>query len=125
MPYPLIFLTPPIVLHEQTRSLLPRGTGTKLHVWLQNNPEVKVQFAERTQRLIPYTKEAIIFGLQREILTLDQHGNVNYLKRRLSTPSWQSGTEPDDCITKAAFLGRWFAESGDPGTIYTLWGISP
>lgn len=125
MPYPLMFLILPIILHQKTRSSLPRNTNTKLHSWLHDNPAARVEFAERAERLIPYTKEAIIFGLQREILILDEQGNVNYVKRKLRTLNWQSGTEPDECVKKAAILGCWFAESGDTETIYALWGVSP
>ena len=125
MPYSLVFLIPPIVLHEQTRLSLPRSTRTKLHSWLHNNPWVKVSFAERTRRLIPYTKEAIIFGVQREIIEFDHQGNLNHVPRKLSPSRWEADAEAEQCVKKAAFLGRWFAESGDPTTIYPLWGIRP
>ncbi|MHC5731680.1 MAG: three component ABC system middle component, partial [Nostoc sp.] len=64
MPYPLLFL----VLHGSTRNALPKTTVTKLHIWLQRQPEARVGFGDRTSYLVPYTKEALAFGMQTGII---------------------------------------------------------
>jgi hypothetical protein len=51
MPLPLAFLILPVVLHRPTRELAPGALTTKLHVWLQEHPEVRIKFAGRTKEL--------------------------------------------------------------------------
>jgi hypothetical protein len=43
MTLPLAFLILPVVLHRPTRQLMPRAVTTKLHVWLQEHPEVRAR----------------------------------------------------------------------------------
>ncbi len=61
MPLPLTFLILPVVLHRPTRELVPGAVSTKLHVWLQEHSEVRINFAERTKELAPFTREALLF----------------------------------------------------------------
>lgn len=44
-PFALSFLILPIVLHSPTRRTMPPRKG--MHVWLQENPEIKINFANR------------------------------------------------------------------------------
>ncbi|MEA5573496.1 three component ABC system middle component [Calothrix sp. UHCC 0171] len=128
MPYPLIFLVLPLVLHQSTRNLLPRTTRTKLHIWLQNKPEVRVKFSDRTSNLVPHTKEALAFGMQTGIIGFGDDGKFTSSKSQLkniSAVSWSEGTEPAICFKKAEFIGRWFAQAGEVSTIYIMWGICP
>lgn len=128
MPYSLLFLVLPIVLHGSTRNTLPETTRTKLHIWLQRQPEARVGFGDRTSNLVPYTKEALIFGMQTGIVNISDDGKFTCVKRKLkpiSAVSWSSDTEPAICCKKAEFIGRWLAQAGEVSTIYTMWGIRP
>ena len=128
MPYPLLFLVLPIVLHRSTREVLPKKIVTKLHIWLQEKSEVRVGFGDRTKNLVPYTKEALIFGMQNKIISVDRHGDFTWVKgqlKKISTISWSKDTETAICYKKAEFVGRWFAQAGEVSTIYTMWGICP
>ena len=125
MPYALSFLMLPIVLHKLTRQALPRTIRTRLHVWLQDRPEVRVDFAKRTRDLVPFTKEALIFGIGCDFFTIDESGRLVVVRRGSRRFPWASGTEPHVCYKKAEFVGRWFAQTGDPTTILTMWGIRP
>ena len=82
MPYPVVFLILPIVLHKSTREKLPSKITTKMHVWVQNNPEVHIHFAEHTRYLIPYTKESLIFGMQANDILISDSGSVIAKKRK-------------------------------------------
>jgi len=128
MPYPLLFLVLPLVLHSSTRNSLPKSTVTKLHIWLHRYPEARVGFGNRTSNLVPYTKEALAFGMQTGIINICDDGKficVNgKLKRNLAI-SWSKDTEPLICCNKAGFVGRWLAKAGEVSTIYTMWGICP
>ena len=65
LPFALVFLTLPIVLHHGTRSALPASTVTSLLSWIQDNRDQLVNFAERVQGLRPITREALLFGMAR------------------------------------------------------------
>ena len=127
MPFELAFLVFPIALHGATRSRLPRAVSTLLHTWLQENRDVVVQFPERTRSLVPFTKEAIVFDCQRGVLTVDDGGTLHpgdtSLKKVVSYTS-VSG-EIKEALSRAEFVGRWFALSGTSVTILTLLGVRP
>lgn len=123
MPYALLFLILPIVLHPQTRNALPEKTNTLIHPWFQNHGEVRVGFARRVRRLIPYTKEAIIFGIRSRVIQIDEKGNLIPTKVKPASHPWNSETEETKCLEKAKFIGRWYAKVQDLSSLYILWGV--
>ncbi len=125
MPYPLVLIVLPIVLHKGTREALPGTTRTMLHVWLQSNPAARISFAPRVRQLVPYTREALIFGIQNRVLALDDNGQLVRGQQRLRNPDWERDAEPALCRQRAGFIGRWFAQAGEATTIFAMWGIRP
>lgn len=126
-PFALAFLVLPIVLHEKTRSALPRSTITSLLPWLQENRAILVGFSERVLGLRPATQEALLFGLGLGALTL-QGAAVSVTNKYKAPTEARAGMftpETFDCVNSAAFLGRWFASAGTTSTIYAAWGVAP
>ena len=127
MPFDLAFLVFPFALHGATRNRLPRGVSTLLNTWLQDNRDVVVQFPERTRSLVPFTKEAIIFTCQRNVLKVDDeiafHPGATKLKKVASYKT--ASDEIKERLNRAEFVGRWLALSGTPVTILTLLGVRP
>lgn len=127
IPYPLVFLMLPVVLHKSTRDLLPRTKRTSLATWIQRNTEVRILFAERVIALKPYTREAILFGMLHHWLTLGDGGklqtNLDDIYIDLITKKLKN--EAKECVNKARFVGRWFASAGSAQTVMALWGIIP
>ncbi len=123
MPYPLLFLVLPIVLHSYTREILPKSTATKMHVWLQEHPEVRIGFVERSRNLVPYTKEALIFGVRTGIIAVGSDGSFTRVQRVLKTPGTDSYI--DRLVKRTDFLGRWLTQIEEPSNIFTMWGIRP
>ena len=126
MPVGLAFLTLPIVLHEQTRNLLPRSRTTWMVQWLQRNPEVRVGFAARAGALVPCTRESLLFMAVHRHLVIDEtsklvQGNPIRSARRLELQS----DEFKKCMSKAKLVGEMFAKAGKPATIFALWGVCP
>jgi hypothetical protein len=122
MPFALSFLILPVVLHKSTRESLPKTTRTKLHVWLQEKPQVRIGFAQRTQELAPYSREGLLFGLQSGNIAVD-NGKLLIIQRPNDNKSWSEKEEPAVCREKARFVGRWFALSGSLSSIFVMWGI--
>jgi hypothetical protein len=126
MPFALAFLTLPIVLHEQTRNLLPKTKSTWMIQWLQRNPEVRVGFAARTRSLVPCTRESLMFMSAQGHIVMEETGRLVE-----GTPIGRIGKlerESDEfkkCVSKAELIGKMLAKAGKPGTIFALWGVRP
>lgn len=124
MPYPLLFLLLPIILHKKSREELPRSIATKFHVWLEQHQHLKIDFTIRTRKMVSYTKEGLIFGMQMGILQFDEEGralNQDALKNSKN----EFSPEIIECYRRSRFLGRWLSTAGDTTTIYMMWGICP
>jgi hypothetical protein len=94
-----------------------------MHVWLQNKPETRIGFINRSRQLTPITKEALIFSMQSNLITIDGNGDLTLVTKRFKSLPWPNDTEPTICYRKSQFVGRWFAQAGDVSTILTMWGI--
>lgn len=127
MPYPLAYLTLPIVLHKPTRDALPSRTTKSLSSWLEENQEMKVSFVDRTIALGEFIRAAILFGCRHNALTFNSDGLLeSRTKPRGIGPYRASATdEVRDCLARAQFLGRWMASAGDIATVMALWGVRP
>jgi hypothetical protein len=123
-PYPLVFLVLPIVLHRLTREAISPNTQ-QLHVWLQNNQNLRVGFADRARSLIPITKEALNFLLQLEVVEINDSAALKLKQNPSPINNGQWDEEIRDCFRKAETVGRWFARAGSVSNIYTMWGVKP
>lgn len=125
MPLSLTYLILPIVLHRETRESLPRTSRTRLHTWLQGNQMVAIGFATRAQRMVEYSREALLFGLQHGILTANGSARIQVAKVRLRKYPRAEGSESGACLERAELVGRLFAATGDATTILSMWGVRP
>ena len=126
LPYPLAFLALPIVLHRATRTVLPRGIRTSLPAWLGAHPRVLVGFQERAGALVPATKSALLFATSNGLISVVDEG-VRAAPRPRAMASFERETtdEVRECLKKARFVGRWFAQAGSATTVMALWGVTP
>jgi hypothetical protein len=126
IPYPLLFIAMPVVLHKSIRTSLPRAISTSLAAWIGDNPSVHVHFLERAPSLVPLIREGVIFGVNGQILNMSLSrilpGQIQISRARFLR---ESSDEVRDCMEKAKFVGRWFASSGDYTTVMALWGVMP
>jgi hypothetical protein len=126
LPYPLVFLVLPILLHGKTRNHIFRRQRQTLHAWLHNYPDVRVGFGERARSLVPVTREALAFLLHAGAVQIDDQGALSSIqyKGRRSRPVQVEG-DAEDCYGKAEIVGRWFARAGTTATIFAMWGVKP
>ncbi len=125
IPYPLLALSLPIVLHKFTRERLPKSIRKKMHPWLQENQEIRMDFARRCAALMPYYREAMVFACDEDLLVFTKAGLFLAPPEAKEPKLWTSDSEPADCMKRAFFAGRWFSVAGDVRTIYAMWGIRP
>lgn len=124
-PYLLAFLILPILLYENTRMSINARSYTQLHVWIQDHPHLRINFAERVRELTSITQESLSFLFQIGALNLDNEGNLAIVKYRKKTVNSQQISPIKDFYDKAEVLGKWFARAGSMTTIYVMWGIQP
>jgi hypothetical protein len=125
--FPLAFLILPLIVHPGTRAALPYSTVTSLISWTQERRGDLVEFGAHTRRLLPYTREAIMFGLAHTMLTLDESGGINIGKSYVAPTEKKTELftpEVRDCLDRAGFVGRWFAGAGTASTIFSVLGVT-
>lgn len=124
MPFPLVYLILPLVLHKRTREII--NSATQMQVWIQRNPDVLIGFAERANSLVKVTNEAVEFLLQSGVVNLTNNAELERckLKKSLSTNKY-TNDEIKKCISKSSNVAKWFGKAGTVETIYTSWGVRP
>lgn len=126
VPFPLLFVAMPAVLHKETRQSLPRAVSTRLPAWLAEHPHLLVRFAERASALVPLVQEGILFGANGGLLEVSPEGVANVRRPRGMAEFLENATtEVRECVKKAELVGKWFARSGDYSTVMALWGVAP
>ncbi len=124
MPFPLVYLILPLVLHKKTRERI--NSVTQMQVWIQRNPDVLIGFAERANSMVKVTNEGVEILLQSGVINLTDNAELEQCKLKKSlNPSKYTNDEIKQCITKSSNVARWFAKAGTVETIYTSWGVRP
>jgi hypothetical protein len=125
--FEVAFLVLPIVLHGEIREALPRNTRTSLAVWLDLQPLAKSSIAAGAQRLVPFTKEALHFGGKHGFLRLEGAHVIpsEQWSQREKQVANRATYEVKDCVKRAEFLGKWFAQTGSAATVLALLSLRP
>lgn len=124
MPFSLSLLILPLCLHQRTREIFKAGNRSYFTKILEDHPEIRVDFAERTSGLFPYAMEGFAYLAHCGAIEIDEAGAISLVKGRVRQTI--SGTQDSkDCQTVARSMGRKFAQLGDRATVYTSLGIRP
>jgi hypothetical protein len=125
-PYVFPFILLPLILHPQTRMKLPSSSRTVFSAWItkEENAAIKVGFAERAKNMAPYVKDALLFALKNNRLSINPNGMIVIPSdTKLSVPN--STAEVSDCVRAAKLCGKWFSTIGDLKTAMALLGVQP
>lgn len=123
--FALSFLVLPNALHKSTRDQLPGRASTAFVGWLADHGPSLAQLPDRVLRLVPVTREALLFLVQHNALRIEEGGLVPGEKPiRLSKLS-QTTDDAAEARAAAALLGRWFANQGSASSILQGLGVSP
>ena len=128
LPFEISFLVLPIVLHGETRDSLPRNLRTSLAVWIDENPLTRPRIADRARALVPFTKEAILYGGLHDLLDVRAEGSIGAKqgwKKPLAADLKDATDEVRSCAKRAEFVGKWFAGSGTPSAVMAILGVRP
>lgn len=127
LPFDVAFLVLPIVLHRETRELLPKTVSTSLAFWLNQYPLICARIADRARVIVPFTKEAIVFGGIYGLLSVIDFEIIANLdwQRKIRSSLKNTSDEVRVCAKQANFTGRWFARAGSSQTVMALLGVRP
>lgn len=120
MVWPLVTLTPSLVLHGPTRRALPSAVSTHLSSWVARNPVLVAGLPQRVDSLAPVVREGLRFGLRHNLLELHE-GRVRGTLRGVSRLEGELG----ELVRKAQLVGRWTARTEQPSTVFALLGVRP
>lgn len=119
MPFELSFLVVPLVLHRDTRSVLPIRITSHLARWITDHPVLAAGYGARAKALVEPVREGIRFGLRHGAFELDG-GSLTGHPFRGRPPAIG---DIEQVIAKAGFVGRWFTQLESSATAYSLLGV--
>jgi hypothetical protein len=124
--FALSFVVLPIALHKSTREQLPGNASAAFAGWVADRNPVLAEFPDRVRRLVPVTREALLFLIQHKVVRLDLGGLSPGAKPigRSSRPP-QVTDDVAEARSAASLLGRWFASEGSASSIMQGLGVSP
>ena len=124
MPFPLIYLILPLVLHKHTRDKI--NSKTKLLNWTQLNQELLIGFPARARGLVEITNEAIEFLLCSGMAQFSDTGEIvrTPRRRKLSETDYLN-EEIKQCVWKSKHVARWFIGAGTAKNVYACLGVRP
>ena len=126
LPLPLGFVVLPLVLHPPTLAVLPGRANTTFATWSADNEALLAELPERTLRLRPISREALLFLAQHRALTVHAAGlRTGEKPMRLTAKAATTTPDVDDIRRAAGLLGRWFANQGAPVQILQTMGVTP
>jgi hypothetical protein len=126
--FAVLFVALPIVIFEDLRETIRPLSYSQLHVWVRDNPGVRLHLPVRARHLMPYVRESITLLLHSQRLTLED-GMVRAKTLRIRSPWKLSDPAMDipvhDCLKKAETLGRWCGRVADEVSIFNMLGVRP
>jgi hypothetical protein len=127
VPWPLLHIAVPAILHKPTRDALPHGVNTSMAAWCRGNPVIVVRLADRARTLQPLVREGLLYALAYEWVTqAEGRLQARPVGRRPRNVAWRDPTQDfRACANRATFFGRWLAMAGTPATAFALWGVRP
>lgn len=124
LPFPLIYLVLPLVLHKETRANI--NSRTQLQLWVQRYPQLLIDFPKRARELVPFTNESVEFLLQTGNIILTPNGEleISPTLKSLSKTKFVDD-EISECLKKGEHIAKWFVAAGKAETIYIELGVRP
>ena len=124
LPFPLIYLVLPLVLHKETRANI--NSRTQLQLWVQRYPQLLIDFPKRARELVPITNESVEFLLQTGNIILTPNGELEMSPtlKSLSKTKFVDD-EISECLKKGEHVAKWFVAAGKAETIYIELGVRP
>jgi hypothetical protein len=122
-PFALSVLILPLILKGAIRERLPINKSNTIHGWINENEDLRIGLASSITSFIPFTREAVMFCIAHNCLSIDENGNIDAKPRKAKFKT--EDKEINSCLKKAIVMGKVLSRSGNPLTIYSILGIKP
>jgi hypothetical protein len=124
MPLTHSFLILPLVLHPGARKALPGRANTAFASWAGKNSDVLGTLPDRTLRLRPVTREALLFLAQLGAISINAEGvAIGERPIKLSAKLPVTTDEVDEMRRAAGLLGRWLGNQSNSAGILQTMGV--
>lgn len=125
LPIELAFVGASLVLRGHTRDQLPGSIATSLATWVHDHPLERSAVAKGVVVLREPVREALLFGTQHGLLSLDGRWLYAHNKqsKKINRYLRASSEEVKECMRQAVFVGRWLCKAGAPPTVLALLGV--
>lgn len=124
LPLALVFLALPLVLNSISGRMLPQTTRTKLHVWLSQNPEILLDFAEQCRQFNPYVRESLSFAITHRAVLLEKDGKVTPCSIK-GLGKWEEENSNLVALKQALLIGKLFGQVNDVTSLFSMLGVRP
>ncbi|ATG77171.1 three component ABC system middle component [Pseudoalteromonas sp. 1_2015MBL_MicDiv] len=119
LPYILI----PIILHKESRLVLPKTAASKFHLWLQNEPQIVVGLTERVNSLEPYISKSSLLLRGQGIIDLDEDFRVSLIDNKKINKMIKNAEYISEYTFAAKKLGAICGRFNCESTMLALLGI--
>lgn len=114
-PFALIYLILPLILYPNLPEKI--NARTRFSKFVNENPELFINFGERARNLITITNETIEFLMSCKAIVLNDNATFKCSKI--------SKLPREELIKKSEALGNMFANAGTVNVIYLMLGVRP
>lgn len=121
---PIVYVGVAIALDSTTRDTLTMTIRSNLGAWKYENSRAVTHVPHICRLHAGNISRAIIFGLNRQILSI-QDAQLGLGPNRLRKSLSGFSEEVTSSQQAAYYLGRWFSTSGSPATVLSLLGVRP
>lgn len=133
MPFPLLYLVFPLILDQSVREVFPKTKKTKLHVWIQQHPQIIPDFQVSFPEFKQITNEAIRFGMRNQIIAkVSSTASFDIIPQKRLTVKKHAGAFKSEVNTIRKLADRFgviLATVNDPihdvASIYRWFGVIP
>ena len=125
-PFSLAFIVPPLVLHKDTRVVLPKMITTKLPDWAHKNSAELAFLPDHARELHPVIRSAVLIGAHFEIIKFDKDARMrasSQFNPKTVQKELKKSDEVSEIMKKSHFMGRWLSVSGNQPTVLSILGV--
>lgn len=126
LPFAMAFIIPPLVLHKDTRVVLPKMITSKLPDWALKNSAELAFLPDHTRELQAAVRSAIVIGVHFDIIKFDEKARMragSQLNPKSAQKELKQSVEIEEIMKKSHFLGRWLSVSGNQPTVFSILGV--
>jgi len=104
---------------------MPKTTRSYLFAWVEDNEDLFYNFSLRAKQMVPFTKEAILFLIQNELVEIDNKGQLIVTPKRIKKFSGEDLDEVNTILKKSEMLGKWLSHNSSINSVFSFFRITP